>query len=126
MRLEICAVFQKGKDYLTFDARLEVGVEAETALCLGAEINEAFRSVQKCKVQEKVGKGKGKARDEPLESSIMRDAPQHSSSGFCNHACGHGRNCHGGHYSQGNGSSGQGPGAHRRPGNCKAYGKTGH
>jgi hypothetical protein len=44
LRPEIRAAVRKGKDYLTFDACLEAGVEVETAICLNAEYNRAYKS----------------------------------------------------------------------------------
>jgi hypothetical protein len=125
LRPEIRAAIRKGEDYLTFDACLEAGVEAETALRLDAEYNKAFKSAPKDRVQEKAGKGKGKPRDDPLESRITRDAPQRSRGDFRGRGRGRGRGGHG-HYPQGDGSGAQGSGAHRRLGNCKACGKPGH
>ncbi len=47
LRLEIRAAICKGENYFTFDACLEAGIEAEMALHLDAEYNEAFKSVLK-------------------------------------------------------------------------------
>ncbi len=125
LRPEICAAIQRGKDYLTFNAYLKAGVEVETALCLDAEYNKAFKSAPKDKAQEKARKGKGKPRNDSLESRITRDAPQRSHCNFCSRGCAWGCGGHG-HYPQGNGSGAQGSGAHWRPGNYKACSKPGH
>ncbi len=125
LRPEIRAAIRKGNDYLTFDACLDAGVEAETTLYLDAEHKKDLKSAPKDKAEEKAGKGKGKARDDPLESRITQDALQYSRSGFCGHGCSRGRGGHG-HYPQGNGSGALGPGGHQRSGNCKACGKPGH
>jgi hypothetical protein len=47
LRPEIRAAVHMGEDYLTFDACLEAGVEAEMALRLNAEYNKAFMSAPK-------------------------------------------------------------------------------
>jgi hypothetical protein len=111
LRPENRTAIQKGEDFLTFNAYLEAGVEAVTALCLDAEYNKAFKSAPKDNAQEKAKKGKGKARDDPLESRITQDALQHACGSFCGHGHGCGRRGHR-HNHQGDGSSAQGSGAH--------------
>jgi hypothetical protein len=53
LRPEIRAAIRKGEDNFTFDACLEGGVEAETALRLDAEYNKAFKSAPKDKAPDK-------------------------------------------------------------------------
>jgi hypothetical protein len=42
LRPEIHTAIRKGEDYLAFNACLETGVTAETALYLNAKFNKAF------------------------------------------------------------------------------------
>jgi hypothetical protein len=97
LRLEILAAVQKGEEYLTFDACLEAGVEAETALRLDAEYNKAFKSAPKEKVAEKAGKNKGKqrARDDSREGRSSQGASQRSHGGFRGRGRGRGCGSHG-------------------------------
>jgi hypothetical protein len=129
LRPEIRAAIRKSEEYLTFDACLEAGVEAETALRLDAEYNKAFKSAPKDKVPEKAGKGKGKARDDSVEGRSSQGASQRSRGGFRGRNRGRGRGGYGqgGHRPpQGDRGGSQGLGAPRRPGTCKACGKMGH
>jgi hypothetical protein len=62
MRQKIRAAVHKNEDFLTFDFRLEVGVEAETLLCPNAEYNKAFKSTPKGQAAEKASKNNGKGK----------------------------------------------------------------
>jgi hypothetical protein len=73
LRSEIHAAFQKGEDYLTFDACLKAVVKAETALCLDVEYNKAFKSVPKDRAQEKARNGRENACNIQLESRLTQD-----------------------------------------------------
>jgi hypothetical protein len=73
---EIHAVIRKGKNDLNFDACLEAGVEAETALRLDTDNNKAFKSTSRDRAQDKARKGNGKVCNDTLESRITWDAPQ--------------------------------------------------
>jgi microcystin degradation protein MlrC len=55
-------VIWKGEDFPTFDSCLEAGVKAETALHLGAEYMNAFKSTSKVHavVRAENDRGKGK------------------------------------------------------------------
>jgi hypothetical protein len=129
LRPEIRAAVQKGEEYLTFDACLQAGVEAETALRLDPEYNKAFKSAPKEKAAEKAGKDKGKqrARDDSREGRSSQGASQRSRGSFRSRGRGRG---HGGHGQdgpqQGDGGGLQGARTSRRPGTCKACGKFGH
>jgi hypothetical protein len=129
LRPEIRAAVRKGEEYLAFDACLEAGVEAETALCLDAEYNKALMSVPKDKAAEKAGKNKGKqrARDDSREGRSSQGTSQRSRDGFRGRGRGHGCGGHGqGGQKQGDRGGPQGAGTSRRPGACKACGKFGH
>jgi uncharacterized protein YecT (DUF1311 family) len=93
---EIRAAVRKGEEYLTFDACLEAGVEAETALRLDAEYNKAFKSALKEKAAEKARKDKGKQRahDDSREGRNSQGTSQRSHGGF--RSRGRSRGC-GGH-----------------------------
>ncbi len=68
LQSEICAAIWKDDYYFTFDAYLQAGVKIETAHCLDAEYNKAFKSSPRERMQDKAKKGRGKARYHPLES----------------------------------------------------------
>jgi hypothetical protein len=111
IRLEIRTAVQKGEEYLTFDACLEAGVKAETALRLDAEYNKAFKSAPKEKAAEKAGKDKGKqrARDDSRGGRSSQGASHRSRGGFCGRGNGRGRGGHGqGSQQQGDGGGPQG------------------
>jgi hypothetical protein len=129
LRPEIRAAVREGEEYLTFDACLEAGVEAETALRLDAEYNKAFKCAPKEKAAEKAGKDKGKqrARDDSCKGRSSQGTSQRSRGGFRGRGRGRGRGGHGqGGQQQGDGGGPQGAGTSRRPGVCKACGKFGH
>jgi hypothetical protein len=75
--LEIRAAIYKGQNYFTFDACLKAGVKAETALCINAEYNKAFKSVPKDKAPDKAKKGKSKAHNDLVEGRSVQGALQH-------------------------------------------------
>ncbi len=99
------------------------------ALRLDTEYNEAFKTVPKGQVAEKVGKdkGKGKADHDSGKGRSSQGASQRSRGGFRGRGHGHGRGGHGqGGQQQGDGSGPQGARTSRRPSACKACGKFGH
>jgi hypothetical protein len=97
--LEIRAVIWKSEEYLTFNACLEAGVKAESPLRLDAEYSKAIKSAPKGKLPDKVGKGKGEARNDSVEGWSFQGALQRlrggSRSGNC--CCGHGGHGRGGY-----------------------------
>ncbi len=97
LRPEIRAAVQKGEEYLTFDACLEAGVEAETALHLDAEYNKAFKSAPKAQAAERAGKDKGKSmtHHDSGEGCSSPGASQRSRGGFRGSSHGRGRGGHG-------------------------------
>jgi hypothetical protein len=129
LRPEIRAAIRKGEDYLTFDACLEAGVKAETALRLNAEYNKAFKSAPKGQAAERArkDKGKGKAYHNSGKGRSLQGALQRSRSGFCGRCRGRGRGGHGqgGHqrHSQGDRSGAQDAGTPQQPSACKSCGK---
>jgi hypothetical protein len=130
LRPEIRDAVRKGQDLLTFDACLEAGVEVETALCLNAEYNKAFKSAPKEPVVEKArkDKGKGKAHHDSGKDRSSQGTPQCSRGGFCSRGCSHGHNSHGQggqQHQQGDRSGAQGARVSRRPSACKSCGTFG-
>jgi hypothetical protein len=72
------------EDYLTLDACLKVGFEAETALYLNAEYNKAFKSGPKRQAADKArnDKSKGKAHHDSAKGCSSQGALQHPQTSF--------------------------------------------
>jgi hypothetical protein len=132
LRPEILAAIWKDEDYLTFDACLEAGSAAETALCLDAECNKAFKSAPRRQAAERAGKDKSKSKahyHDLGEGCSSQGASQRSYGGFCSQGRGRGSDGHGqaGHQQHSSdGSGAQGAGTPRQPGACKSCSKFGY